>query len=128
MKEIEEHEYAKSEEVRKKRERIESAKQVTVDDLTLAVLKYEMLGVKFVKGNDLRLRCDFTQIDPSNPDRVFCFDLNINEEEEYEVEDCDPFLNASTVLKLVQDLNETNSWSNFVVGMREAFKASIQME
>jgi hypothetical protein len=55
-------------------------------------------------------------------EQKFTFVLNVNEEDEYEVEDCNPFLNASIVLKLVQDLNETLLWSDFIVGMREAFK------
>jgi hypothetical protein len=125
VKEIEEHEYAKAEEVRKAKERIENSKKVTVDDLTLAVLKYQMLGINFVKGNDLRLQCEFTQIDEVCPEQTFTFVLNVNEEDEYEVEDCNPFLNASIVLKLVQDLNETSLWSDFIVGMREAFKESL---
>ena len=125
VKEIEQREFTKAETVRREKEKIESSKKVTVDDLTLAVLKYEMLGVKFVKGDDLRLRIDFTQIDPNDPDDVYSFVLNLNDDEEYEVEDCEPFLNVRDIVRLVDDLNRTNEWTDFVVGMRNAFKAYI---
>ena len=94
--------------------------------MTLAVLKYQMLGVNFVKGDDLRLRCDFTQIDQTYPDDVFSFVLNVNDDDEYEVEECEPMLNASDVAELVYDLNDDGLWSHFILGMREAFKRTLE--
>lgn len=85
-----------------------------------------MLGVNFVKGDDLRLRCDFTQIDKTYPDDVFSFVLNVNDDDEYEVEECEPMLNASDVAELVYDLNDDGLWSHFILGMREAFKRTLE--
>ncbi len=85
-----------------------------------------MLGVSFVKGEDLSLRCKFTKIDPSQPERVFSFVLNLDEfENEYVVDDCDPFLNAEVVFSLVNKLNQDESLSNFIVGMRKAFEMTL---
>ena len=125
VKEIEEREFTKAEELRIQKERVAASKRFTVDDLTLAVLKYESLGLKFYKhGADIR--CEFTRIDPEDVDRVFSFILHVNDMYDmYEVEDCQPNLSASVVLSLVNELNENDAIPTFIVGMRKAFKNSI---
>ena len=125
MKEIEEREFTKADELRKQKDRVAASKRFTVDDLTLAVLKYESLGLKFYKhGADIR--CEFTRIDENDIDRVFSFILNVNDMYDmYEVEDCQPRLGANVVLALVDELNKNDAISTFIVGMRKAFKDSI---
>mmetsp|Transcript_23788 Transcript_23788/g.27515 ORF Transcript_23788/g.27515 Transcript_23788/m.27515 type:complete len:293 (-) Transcript_23788:59-937(-) len=128
VREIEERAFAKAEEIRNAKEKVANSKRVTVDDLTLAVFKYEALGVNFVKGEDMRVRFDFTQIDPSDPKRVFSFYLDIvtiDGNDQYEVVDCVPQINAGTVVSLVDELNLTSAWSTFIVGMRKAFKETL---
>ncbi len=127
VKEIEEREFAKAKELRERKEKVAASKRFTVDDLTLAVLKYQHLGLKFVR-HGANVRCEFTGIDSEDEGQVFSFVLNVNDEYNiYEVEDCQPKLKPDVVLSLVNELNESDEISTFIVEMRKAFKDSISL-
>ena len=80
--------FTKAEEVRKSKERIEKSKQVTVEELTIAVCKYRELGLDFVKGENNALLFNFTKIDRRDCDRIFSFRLLISEkDDEFLVDD-----------------------------------------
>ena len=114
--------FTKAEEVRKSKERIEKSKQVTVEELTIAVCKYRELGLDFVKGDNGALLFNFTKIDERNVDRIFSFRLMILEQDdEYLVEECCPKLKEEVVMRLVQELNQTEDYPSFMRGMRKAF-------
>ena len=105
------------------------AKKTTVNDLTYAIVKYRMLGLDFVKGDagPTSLQCNFTQIDPADPSRVFSFGFNVlPEEEEYQVETCIPPLPSQVILQLVEEMNASSNpldaLPEFIRGMRRAFK------
>jgi Chromosome segregation protein Spc25 len=56
----------------------------------------------------------FTQLDAGEPSRAFSFQLNVNEDEVYEVDNCQPSIPASAVMKMMDDLNKTDDLSGFV--------------
>ncbi len=62
LREEEKEVFARAEQKRKTKERIEKSKQVTVEDLTIAVVKYKELGLDFVKGEDQSLKFNFTKL------------------------------------------------------------------
>lgn len=116
--------FTKAEQVRKSKERIEKAKQITVEELTIGLVKYRELGLDFVKSeNSGALMFQFTKIDHQNADRVFEFTLKITDEEDlYLVEDCLPELDDRVVMRLVDELNRTEDYPFFMRGMRRAFQ------
>ena len=118
-----------AEQVRKSKERIEASRNVSVEDLTYAVVKYRMTGLDFVKGKNSSLGCKFTQIDPNNHDGVFTFSLKVTEEDMYDVEDCLPQLDSDVVTNLLNTLNSSvdgmDVFPEFIRGMRKAFKNSL---
>ena len=61
-----------------------------------------------------------SQIDPSQPERPFCFNVRVTASEAYEVDSVDPPI--SGVDSLVRSLNEGNDFSAFVQQMRGRFK------
>jgi len=114
--------FAKAEEVRKSKERIEKSKQITVEELTIAVCKYRELGLDFITGDNGALLFHFTKIDERNVDRIFSFRLLILEQDdEYLVEECCPQLKEEVVIRLVQELNQTEDYPSFMRGIRKAF-------
>jgi hypothetical protein len=120
--------FAKAEEVRKSKERIENAKKVTVEDLTIGLVKYRELGLDFVKAEDSgALMFQFTKIDPMDMNRVFEFTIKITEDDLYSVEECNPALDDKVVMKLVDELNRTEDYPFFLRGMRKAFQQSINL-
>ena len=114
--------FTKAEEVRKSKERIEKSKQITVEELTIAVCKYRELGLDFIKGDNGALLFNFTKIDERNVDRIFSFRLLILEQDdEYLVEECCPQLKEEVVMRLVQELNQMEDYPSFMRGIRKAF-------
>lgn len=121
--------FAKAEKVRKSKERIENAKKITVEDLTMGLVKYRGLGLDFVKSEESgALMFQFTKIDPLDVNRVFEFILKVTEDDLYSVEECNPDLDEKVVMRLVDELNRTNDYPCFMRGMRKAFQQSIQRE
>jgi len=125
IKEEEKVAFTKAETVRKAKERAEKAKQITVEDLTIAVVKYRELGLDFVKGEGTDLQFAFTKIDPNDHDRVFSFFLQITDDELYQVKECCPQLEDKVVMGFVDELNRCDDYPSFMRGMRKAFKDSI---
>ena len=84
------------------------------------------LGLDFVVL-DNKLYFQFTKLDSLYPNKVFTFAVYVNENELYQVENCEPMIeNLST---LVDVLNNTNDFSKFVRLMRKEFvKMTNQIE
>lgn len=62
----------------------------------------------------------FTQIDASDPLRRFSFLLLVDDEDTYEVQDCQPPISSTEVLELVDNLNDSNDFVPFVRGMSKS--------
>ena len=130
MKKDEAVQRARAEEARKMKQRAEALKDQNVEDLTVGMVLYKRLGLTFEKGDNGSLRFVFTMIDRNDPQRPFTFKLCVNAEALYEIKECHPPLSAGTIVRLVDDLNEshdgsTDGFSTFVLGMRNAFKETI---
>ena len=84
--------------------------------------KYRELGLDFIKGDKGALLFHFTKIDERNADRIFSFRLLILEQDdEYLVEECCPQLQEEVVIRLVQELNQTEDYPSFMRGIKKAF-------
>jgi len=56
----------------------------------------------------------FTMIDPTKPRRKFSFVLSANDEELYELLECEPPLNSNKAMSHLDHLNESSDISQFV--------------
>lgn len=79
------------------------------------------LGLAFEEMRDSNLRCVFTLIDPAAPDRRFCFNLRVNDDDSYGVSGCDP--DVPDLPQLVTQLNAANDLGSFFRDMRKRFQA-----
>lgn len=84
---------------------------------------YERLGLKFEQSAVAGLlRVVFWLIDPSAPQRQFTFDITVNEgDERFNVTSCEP--PVSQLDSLVDELNKSGNFSQFVQSMRAQFKS-----
>lgn len=94
-----------------------------MNELSRGISFYRRLGLDFEKINDDKLRLVFTQIDPSDPDRQFRFNVRITDADVYEVEGCDPPVPGLDAL--IKELNAANDFSRFVQLMRQRFKQLV---
>ena len=71
-------------------------------------------------------RFAFTQLDPSDPDRVFAFSIYCGDGDDstYELRQCD-YLGKDILDSHVKELNDTDDMSLFVRRMRKSFQAVI---
>lgn len=130
MKKDEAIQRARAEEARKTKQKAEALKDQNVEDLTVGMILYKRLGLTFEKGDSGSLRFVFTMMDCNDPERPFTFKLCVNDVALYEIKECDPPLNAGTIVRLVDELNASHEGSNdgfstFVMGMRNAFNETI---
>jgi len=93
-----------------------------VDEITCGVQQYSALGLEFVRCEGECMRFVFTQIDARLPARQFYFTMFVDANDRYNLVDTYPVLDRQFVLTIVNDLNEDNNISKFVVRMRSAFK------
>lgn len=92
-----------------------------ISELELRVKNFERLGLRFVRVEDgSTLKIAFTQIDASEPCREFSVGLQINDDDEYEVTECEP--TVESLPRLIKDLNMTNDFAKFVKCVRKSFK------
>ena len=65
----------------------------------------------------------FTMIDSQHPEREFKLAVAVLPDDRYAVRSCDPPL--PNIQALVDELNATNSFANFVRAAREGFQAMV---
>jgi Chromosome segregation protein Spc25 len=65
----------------------------------------------------------FTMIDTEQPQREFKLAVAVLPDDRYEVRSCTPPL--ANIQAVVDELNATNSFANFVRAAREAFQATV---
>ena len=103
----------------------EASQQKTVSGVRTALQMYQQrLGLSF-EHNSLQGTVDmvFTMIDSEQPQREFKLAVAVLSDDRYGVRSCDPTL--PNIQALVDDLNVTNSFANFVRAVREAFQATV---
>mmetsp|Transcript_19704 Transcript_19704/g.41195 ORF Transcript_19704/g.41195 Transcript_19704/m.41195 type:complete len:241 (-) Transcript_19704:52-774(-) len=126
LKSEEETARALAESCRAAREKSELSKSKTVDLLTKSIVSYrEGLGLEFERAAGNKLRLVFTSLDPNDHSRAFAFTVNVNESEEYEIQECMPKLDDLVLSEMVNNVNQTNDFGGFVRGVRNAFKEQI---
>lgn len=104
------------------KEMTEIKSKATLDDLTRGLLCYKKLGMDLVKPDNKRLRLDFTQIDPENPEKVFTLEMAV--EGSWFITKC-PMLPSDTQNEVLIPLNEQNDIALFVRTVRKAFVDSL---
>eukprot|EP00871_Galdieria_phlegrea_P005230 jgi/Galph1/5708/GphlegSOOS_G4328.1 len=101
--------------------RMNQEKQERYEKLQKAVQTYEnCLGMRLERTENGRLVFIFTQIDPQEPTKEFKFQIFVDDNDQYQVDFCDPPLQDYSIL--VQQLNETNNLCPFILAMRKRFK------
>lgn len=103
----------------------EESKKTTIDDLTRGVVNYKKLGLDFTQtGRDGELQLSFTDIDAEDPSRIFSFVLIVNDEEKYDITNCNPKVDAMELVDVLDELNESGGEDISILArrMRRAFK------
>jgi len=101
-----------------------ASRETIVAELTKAVRFFkDRLGLEFVclQGG---LRISFQFIDPSDVTRVFSFVVLVDQNNQYQVSECNP--PVCGLEALIAALNAQNDFSAFVQAMRRQFKAQVQ--
>ena len=111
----------RAKEARLFKEQVEEDKKTTLDDLTRGVVNYKMLGLDFVRTDvDGRLRFAFTKLDEDDPSREFSFLLIVDEDDKYDIMDCDPDIPAAKLEGVLDELNQTEDMSALARSMSKS--------
>jgi len=103
----------------------EESKQTTIDDLTRGVVNYKKLGLDFSQtGRDAELQFNFTEIDLKDPSRISSFVLVVNDDEKYDIINCEPKIDAIDLVEILEELNGSGGEDISILArrMRRAFK------
>jgi len=103
----------------------EESKKTTIDDLTQGVVNYKKLGLDFTQmEQDSGLKLNFTEIDPDDPSKNFSFVLLVNDDEKYDIANCNPQIDAMELEDILEELNESGGEDISILArrMRRAFK------
>eukprot|EP00429_Kryptoperidinium_foliaceum_P056110 CAMPEP_0176089232 /NCGR_PEP_ID=MMETSP0120_2-20121206/44688_1 /TAXON_ID=160619 /ORGANISM="Kryptoperidinium foliaceum, Strain CCMP 1326" /LENGTH=257 /DNA_ID=CAMNT_0017423109 /DNA_START=131 /DNA_END=904 /DNA_ORIENTATION=- len=114
--EEEEKQRSRAQSARALKAKIEETKKTTVDDLTRGLVNYKHTGLDFVKTEiENELLFTFTKIDPADPSRQFSFLLQLDANDNYEITQCKPALDASELIEIAKVLNDQDemSYANF---------------
>jgi hypothetical protein len=63
----------------------------------------------------------FTKLDPSDPSREFSFLLIVDEDDKFDVVECQPTIEATQLIEIVAELNRTEDMSVLARRMRKCF-------
>ncbi|KAL7532487.1 hypothetical protein ACHAWF_004157 [Thalassiosira exigua] len=119
----------KADEVRAKKEEIEMARGITIQDLTKGLLNYRYTGLSFARGDkEGALNFKFIKLDPEDHERTFTFTLSMDENNDYMLTNVNPPLDQNETDPILGGLNSDgkNGFNSFVVGMRKLFKDTTQ--
>ncbi|KAG7361399.1 chromosome segregation protein Spc25 [Nitzschia inconspicua] len=113
----------RAQEARLLKEQVEEDKKTTLDDLTRGVINYKMLGLDFVRTDrDGRLRFCFTKLDSNDPSREFSFLLIVDDQDKFDIVECQPEIEATELVDILTELNRTEDMSALTRRMRRVFK------
>jgi len=83
----------------------------------------DRLGLVFKKIDEEHLQFVFKYINPKDWEQQFVFTVHITNSGEYRVTDCLP--NIVGLPNMVEQLQRTNNFSKFVIGVRQKFKEHV---
>lgn len=115
---------AEAQQAQKQAKRVDSkekATEKTLSGVQRALQMYEdRLGLKFYH-NDINEEFSivFTQLDPSHPSKEFKATILVLEGDRYKLCSSSPFLSNGQAL--IDELNATNNFSNFITALRKSF-------
>ncbi|KAL3768040.1 hypothetical protein ACHAWU_005498 [Discostella pseudostelligera] len=117
----------RADEVRKKKEEIEMARGITLEDLTIGLLNYRYTGLTFQTLQDGTLSFKFTKLDRNDPSRPFTFMLSTDENDQYMLSKVNPSISQTKTDAILDELNKdgTNGLNKFAIGMRKLFKEIV---
>ena len=81
------------------------------------------MGLRFERQVQGVLGVNMVNIDPSNPKKVFSFNIRLQDNEQYSVSDCSPAVHA--LPEMLRELNSSNSLTTFVRGMRKEWRRMV---
>mmetsp|Transcript_163 Transcript_163/g.205 ORF Transcript_163/g.205 Transcript_163/m.205 type:complete len:193 (+) Transcript_163:34-612(+) len=127
-----EYEKQRAQDSRELLEQVEESAKSTIFHLNKANDIYGWAGLEIEKAPNGCVRFKFTQIDPNDPDRPFSILLCVNEDELYEIKECQPdALSKDALEEMERDLNDeevdpvNDSLKTFSQSLRRAFIASL---
>ena len=95
--------------------------------LNKSIVAYrESLSLDFERAEGNKLRLTFTNINEASLTEAHSFTLNVNSSEEYEIENCQPELDGGLVDALLEEVNKTNNFGEFVKNVRKAFVGNVE--
>lgn len=84
----------------------------------------ERLGLEFEASTGTEnLKVSMKYIDPDRPESLYSFSVRVGPDGKYSITSCEP--DVGEVDALIEDLNRTNSFCNFVRKMRQKFQETI---
>lgn len=110
--------------MRQEHERIKTTMEQKLKDFTFGMSHFAKLGLEFQKAANNCMQFNFTQIDATQPKRVFYFIFYVDHDNLYRLVETSPVLPSEEVGKLVTALNQSNNIAKFVFGMRKLFVQS----
>jgi hypothetical protein len=67
----------------------------------------------------------FSQLDPNDPTRQFSFVLQVDDEDKYEIANCQPSIDAAILVEICNRLNDTDDMSYLVRRMRKSRSPTV---
>jgi Chromosome segregation protein Spc25 len=71
------------------------------------------------------LRFCFTKLDPSDQSREFSFLLLVDEEDKFDIVECQPTIEATELIEILAELNRTEDMSALARQMRKCWDRGI---
>jgi hypothetical protein len=105
---------------------IYQTREKRLNDLTKGIRLYNFLGLEFEKAENDCMKFSFKQIDSKDPMRVFQFLLLVDQHDRYCLIESIPRLDDVLTHAIINQLNQDNNISYFVVNMRRAFQKLIE--
>jgi len=118
----------KADKTRERKEAAEAARGVTLEDLTKGLLNYKFTGLSFARGGEKGiLDFKFTKVDPADESRHFSFTVYLDEDNDYQLSNCNPSLGKTKTRPLVDQLNldGKEGFNSFTIGIRKLFKETV---
>jgi hypothetical protein len=122
LEEEEEKENIRLNGIRKEHETLLLQAERSIDDLTHGIRMYAGLGLEFQKAEGQCMKFIFTLIDPYDTAKQFFFKMFVDDNDKYQLVECQPAVPAPFTTKVLADLNSDNDIGKFVVKMRKAFQ------
>lgn len=97
-----------------------------LNDLTHGIKLYMALGLEFQKADGDNMKFIFTNIDPKDATKQFYFLMFVDGNDQFQLVETFPNLDATYCMKHLQILNTDNNVGKFVANIRSAFCKLVQ--